>query len=184
MSFKVFRLSCLTGDDPRTDSAVCILGQSGQSHRSPSVRKKIPSPHIFLIFLHHCSSPLHSHNTLVRHIGLLLLYCPFSFSIGLLPRKENEMKLSWLRFYLDKLSKNSLTGASLENIVSSIDRNPRSQNFLQYRRVSSIEPPISLILKNCDFFVFFRRKSRILRPNTHIFGSLRAPEFLPTLTFI
>ena len=52
---------------------------------------------------------------------------------------------------------------SLENIVSSIDRNPRSQNFSQYRRVSNyrvsnLQYRVSSILKNCVFLSFFAEK--------------------------
>ena len=60
-----------------------------------------------------------------------------------------------------------------ENFVLHVDRNPRSRTFSQYRKVSSIESSTSKIVdtEKLWFFVFFRRKSRILRPKTHIFGS-------------
>ena len=56
-----------------------------------------------------------------------------------------------------------------ENIVPRIDRNLRSRTFSEYWKVSSIKPSISSIVdtQNCDFFVFFCRKSRILRL-THV----------------
>ena len=47
-----------------------------------------------------------------------------------------------------------ISSISLENIVLSIDRNPRSQNFSQYRRVSSIEPPISSIVDTEKLWFF------------------------------
>ena len=55
-------------------------------------------------------------------------------------------------------STTTLLPTSLENIVSSINRNPRSRNFSQYWRVSSIEPPVS---KNCDFCLFSPKNPKI-----------------------
>ena len=71
--------------------------------------------------------------------------------------------------------------ASLQNIVSSTNPNPRYQNFSQYGRISSSGPQIWSIIntEKLWFFVFFCRKSRILRPKSHFFGSLRAPDSLP-----
>ena len=68
---------------------------------------------------------------------------------------------------------------SLENIVLSIDRESRSRTFSQYR-VFNPQCRASSILKNYVFLSFFRRKSRTLRTKTHIFGSLRAPDSLPS----
>ena len=45
--------------------------------------------------------------------------------------KQAQGRRRWIIF--------SILLSSLENIISSIDQNPRSQNFLQYRRVSIIE---------------------------------------------
>ena len=43
---------------------------------------------------------------------------------------------------------------SLENIISSTDRDRRSQNFSQYQ-VLNLQYQVTAILKNCDFFLFF-----------------------------
>ena len=70
-----------------------------------------------------------------------------------------------------------------ENIISRIDRNPRSRTFSQNRKVLSIKYSLlsDIYTEKLWFFVFFRRKSGSLRPKTHILRSWRAPDTLPPL---
>ena len=62
-------------------------------------------------------------------------------------------------------------GSSLENIVSSVYRNPRSRNFSQYRRVSSIDSSISSIVntEKLWFILSFFAKKVVFKGQKHTF---------------